>query len=322
MTEKHMAGTVPQGSSSYSLNTGHAGPLCLALTILIPCWLLCSVKLLAQDSAGSSFFPLLLSTDIGGWTLTQTSWYADKELYGYIDGGAELYREYGFERLATQTLTQDSHSLQIETYRMISAEAAFGMFSVSRGACREDTNLGLWSCVSARQILGCRGSYFYSIVGSDSAAHTVAAMQRVARLLTDRVREENFRLPACFENAPLRERAFLTQFLSGPLALQNARPEWEDLFKQIDRFGLFAVTWDEKEQWYSLGLYRPVDQEGLSRFIRNAGIADREVGAGWFQFQTGSTLRAIRIGSTGEILFCETDGGNPGFRGMLDAICR
>jgi hypothetical protein len=272
------------------------------------------------SQAGDSASVLLTESDLPGWTLTNTAQYSDKELYGYIDGGAELYREYGFCRLTIQIMSNAARELSAEVYRMRSPEAAFGIFSLSRGSCEPDSAFARWSCFSGRQILCCRGVFVLSVVGNDSSLEAKTAMAKAARTLLAKIGSSDYNLPALFASPVLRPRAFETKFLSNQLALQQARPEWEPYFEGIERFALHALSWESGEQWYSAGMIRFSSAADSTRFLRNTGFGERGIGAEWRQISTGSTLRGIRTTPSGEMIYCETDGGNTGFRPVLESI--
>lgn len=57
-----------------------------------------------------------------------------EELFEYINGGAEIYYEYGFARTVTQDYVRDSDYLTVDIYEMSSPAAAFGIYSVQRQA--------------------------------------------------------------------------------------------------------------------------------------------------------------------------------------------
>ena len=49
-------------------------------------------------------FPLLLDSDINGGKILRTSYYDGTSLWGLIDGGADIYLEYGFDKLLLQEI--------------------------------------------------------------------------------------------------------------------------------------------------------------------------------------------------------------------------
>jgi len=54
-------------------------------------------------------------------------------LYGHIDGGSELFLEFGFQILHLQKYHNGADEISIETYRMDSAEAALGIYLMKCG---------------------------------------------------------------------------------------------------------------------------------------------------------------------------------------------
>src|SRR5665811_1546039 len=78
---------------------------------------------------GQSSFPVLDKNDLPRAGFEGTRSFSETSLYGYIDGGAELYLEYGFDTLVVTEVTALSKDIKVEVYRMTDAEAAFGIFS-------------------------------------------------------------------------------------------------------------------------------------------------------------------------------------------------
>jgi hypothetical protein len=75
---------------------------------------------------------------ITGWVLAGTPrTYPREGLYGYVDGGAEIFLQYGFRNLTVFELVPEKtagskKSITLEIYRMDSPAAAFGIFSTRR----------------------------------------------------------------------------------------------------------------------------------------------------------------------------------------------
>ena len=58
-----------------------------------------------------------------------------EDLYLYIDGGAEIYREYGFEEVLVQEYRdREGKGLSLEIFRMTSPESAYGMYTFKRSS--------------------------------------------------------------------------------------------------------------------------------------------------------------------------------------------
>lgn len=67
---------------------------------------------------------------MNGVESAQSRTFTETSLYGYINGGAELYLEYGFDTLLVTELVIEGSDIKAEVYRMKDPEAAFGIFSV------------------------------------------------------------------------------------------------------------------------------------------------------------------------------------------------
>ncbi len=72
------------------------------------------------------------SREVAGWVMVDTiRTYDGEALYDFIDGGADVYFEYGFRRAAAAVYSSDSTSkLDVEVYEMNSTESAYGVFSM------------------------------------------------------------------------------------------------------------------------------------------------------------------------------------------------
>ncbi len=58
--------------------------------------------------------------------------YKGNELYDYIDGGAQIFFEYGFTEALVQRYVLGDTSITLEIYQMNDPKAAFGIYSIQR----------------------------------------------------------------------------------------------------------------------------------------------------------------------------------------------
>jgi len=98
--------------------------------------------------------------------------YKGEGLFGYIDGGSEIFLQYGFKELflCRYTLKSEAGEKEIilEVYRMESSADAFGIFSVKRsGDEKVSSRIKALNWVSETQINLVKGEYFINVVGFD-----------------------------------------------------------------------------------------------------------------------------------------------------------
>ncbi len=122
---------------------------------------------------------LLLPEPINGWRITEKDqMYNPKNLFDYIDGGAELYLSYGFQQVVTRTFTKtDEPDIIVDIFDMGSSESAFGVFSHSREVI--DTTFGQGSQYTAGLLLFWKDRYYVSLMASyetEQARQTIFQM--------------------------------------------------------------------------------------------------------------------------------------------------
>jgi hypothetical protein len=79
--------------------------------------------------------------NIGTWSAEgETEVYVGDDLFVYINGGAEIYHEYGFVQVAVQRYVRGDDSISVEIYSMDGD--AFGIFSFARSSSGHEVKLG------------------------------------------------------------------------------------------------------------------------------------------------------------------------------------
>ena len=114
---------------------------------------------------------------LGAWKRTDPSKrFAQADLYGYIDGGAELFLEYGFEQLIVQKYRNGTDDFAIEAYRMADPAAATGIYLTKAG--KETPAAGFKERHTANkyQLMFCRNRYFV-IINNLSGKEALAPVQ-------------------------------------------------------------------------------------------------------------------------------------------------
>ena len=108
-------------------------------------------------------FPAIVESNIPGGTITRTNYYNGDALWGLIDGGADLYLEYGFDKLLLQEIEWRGIKFRIEFYRMNDEKSAFGIYSVSQYKCDKNDILTKFICITPYQIQSALGKIYVSV---------------------------------------------------------------------------------------------------------------------------------------------------------------
>jgi hypothetical protein len=86
--------------------------------------------------------------------------FEESDLFNYINGGAELFHEFGFEELFVQRYTKDENEISLEVYRMESPESALGIYLMKCGFETQIPGIGARHTGNKLQFTIVKGDYF------------------------------------------------------------------------------------------------------------------------------------------------------------------
>jgi hypothetical protein len=109
------------------------------------------------------------------------------ELFGHIDGGAELYLEFGFDDVTVQRYASDDGALAAELYRMGDAGAALGVYLSRCGRETPDPALATRHTVGRLQLLLVRARYLLVLTGEPERPPGRPALLAFAAAVADRL---------------------------------------------------------------------------------------------------------------------------------------
>jgi len=144
-----------------------------------------TLSLMLSTIPGFAQWPALSPGDLPRVTIERTATYNGKALYGYIDGGAELYYEYGFRSAVVQEVLQDSLRIHLEVFEMDSPAGAAGIFSVTSQGC---SGKSLWDfeCANRFQAQSARGRYFIRAANVSGTPAEDTLTRAAARLVASK----------------------------------------------------------------------------------------------------------------------------------------
>ena len=103
-------------------------------------------------------------------------------LYGFMNGGADLYYEYGFKELVSREIIYKGEEFTVDIYTMETPLDAFGIYSINAYKCIRADSLGRFDCLSKYQLQAVDGNAYVSIVfpsGSHAARKVADELYRI-----------------------------------------------------------------------------------------------------------------------------------------------
>jgi hypothetical protein len=142
--------------------------------------------------SGASNLELLVPREVpGGWALRGTPQVFTKEtLFEHIDGQADLFLQYGFERsifAVYENKNSSQEKIDLDIHDMDDVVQAFGIFSRFRQG-EHAAGIGLDSCLDDRYALFYKGKYFVVLQATDS---NPSSLKQLARIIESRITDSS-----------------------------------------------------------------------------------------------------------------------------------
>ncbi|MBD3384616.1 hypothetical protein GF407_06780 [candidate division KSB1 bacterium] len=143
----------------------------------------------------------LLPQNLPGWQQDGPDYlYGPKNLYDYIDGGAELYLSYGFVQVLNRIYTaSDQPDILVDIFDMINSRNAYGVFSHSRE--KENISIGQGGQYVPGLLLFWKDRYFISILATPETPKAKTAVFELARHIDNHI-DDTGPLPLVLDYLP------------------------------------------------------------------------------------------------------------------------
>ena len=149
-----------------------------------------ALLLLAGTAVAADGDPGLLPPDgfLGSWSRHEaTRIFPGAELYGHIDGGAELFLEFGFDTLTLQRYRHGEDEFVLEIYRMADPEATLGIYLMKCGRETPDAGFPDRHTVGRYQLAFVKGRYYVLVTSVEGKAKLQPALLEFGRFVASPV---------------------------------------------------------------------------------------------------------------------------------------
>jgi hypothetical protein len=188
-----------------------------------------------------------------------------EDLFLLINGGAEIYHEYGFERCVFQTyLSDDGYSINVEIYEMDGPQAAYGIFTFKRSDNGIPVEIGHEGSYESYYIIYWRGKFLVNVIALGDWDGARDDIYQIASTFDTKIKTQAER-PHIISFLPAEN--ILPNgitYLRGSLALFN-----KYLFAHDDIFGLKEGAIGEYED-YTVFIFRYSDPQESANWYESA----------------------------------------------------
>ena len=242
----------------------------------------------------------LIPAEVEDWTrYLDLLEYEGDDLFFYIDGGAEIYHEYGFERVIVQDFQNtNGRSATLEIYKMSSPYSAYGIYTFKSSGKGQELDLGYECKLQDYYLNFWKDRYLVTITGFDAEKETIEGLRSIARAVDNKIRTPaNAARPGLYERLP--REGLDTQsikYFMGNLGLVNSYP-----FANTDIFdiqegikGTYAAGYDIYILEYKNGpASRKAFDSAKQDFEAERKYQNKIVGVGRIELEDDSGIRIM-----------------------------
>lgn len=233
-----------------------------------------------------SDFPALTANDITDGKIIRASYFGGEALWGIIDGGADIYLEYGFDKLLLQEIAWKQTNFRVEFYRMTDPVSAYGIFSVSHFKCSKRDTLSKYVCITPFQVQCALGKFYVSIANDKGTKEAELLTIKLFEIILSRSKEALFEIPVRFSKPELASQLKNLKVIKGALGFQNGFPTWLEKFEQFSKYTVYLLADDSGEEYSCLAIIKFssdvemakfISQNPESKLIKTKSVSDNEL---------------------------------------------
>ncbi len=180
-------------------------------------------------------------------------------LYGFMNGGADQFLEYGVQKLTVRDVVYNNETYIVEVYEMPSATDAFGIYSLHTFKCQRADTLGCIDCLSPYQLQAVSGNKYISVV-FPSGSHTAKdGVDQLLRQYVNMDTKENPDIPGDLLGIKPPYSGNL-KYLKGPLSVSTANYSLAKMLEDISYSGIWFIP-DKTSDKYKALIYLNESEE-------------------------------------------------------------
>ena len=169
-------------------------------------------------------------------------------LFGYMNGGAELYLEYGVRKLTTRDLVFMNDEYTLDIYEMPTPEDAFGIYSLHTFKCLQSDTDDCINCLSTYQLQMATGNYYFSLVftsGSEKARTNAKVL--LQQYIAD-IKGNSIAFPEQIQTFVSHPYSGKLKFLRGPISISGAQLSLANTLKDVTTNGVWFFPSDKENE--------------------------------------------------------------------------
>ena len=231
----------------------------------------CSYSTMSQD------IPEIRAEELPEYRLSRNECFDGKSLWGYMNGGADIFLEYGFDGLRVEEFTRDDETIKLELFKMKDPNSAFGIYSFKTFKCQHSNVISPIDCLTQYQFQLICGNYYIHLMNESGSEQGKETMILMAEILLKKIVPTELKLPIIYLTDSLNFSLSDIKMLEGVLGIQNKAMMLTGYFEGIKAYQIYfakTVLDGEKVSYFEIVFSSP---EMKAQFIKNTKGKDLEI---------------------------------------------
>lgn len=177
--------------------------------------------------------------EIPGYKLDRNESFNGGSLWGYMNGGADIYLEYGFENLRVEEFSFEGETIKLELFKMEDPIAAFGIYSIKTFRCEHSKVISSIDCLNRFQFQLVYGNYYIQLINDSGTEKAKESMISIAETLLNKIDPEELKLPLSYLTDSLNFPLSDITMVKGMLGVQDKAMWIADYLEDIDNYQIY-----------------------------------------------------------------------------------
>ena len=183
--------------------------------------------------------PGINDNELHGLIINRNESFNGESLWGYMNGGADIYLEYGFKVLRVEEFSRNEEMIKLELFKMQDPVSAFGIYSIKTHTCKQSKVLTAIDCLSNYQFQLLFGDYYVQFSNESGTDNARQFMIDLAYILLLKLEPTTLILPVRYLTDSLDIPLSEIKMLKGKLGIQSKAYELTEYFSGIADYQVY-----------------------------------------------------------------------------------
>lgn len=185
--------------------------------------------------------PIIYDTDIPAYSLNRNETFNGRALWGYMNGGADIYLEYDVKVLRVEEFSREGENIKLELFKMPDPASAFGIYSIKTFKCTQAGVLTAIDCLNSFQYQLLYGEYYIQFSNESGTDKARQFMTDLAYALLVKIKPMGLALPVKYFTDSLDIPLTDIKMLKGIVGIQNHAHELSECFQNLKGYQVYTA---------------------------------------------------------------------------------